>query len=203
MKISIHNYINYSKIEEPTDEQVLVSLFGLSSKQLNNLSVDEFKTHSTFAENFLKINHSFSPYFKHKGVWYGFIPNLNDITYGENKDLVRYITDTSKAHRAIAVAYRPIKKNWLGKPVIKKGKYLIEDYNGTSNADVFLDLDAGVLLGMYVFFYNLTNELVRYTPNYLQYLGVLKELETTSRVSGETIKRYIHLHKEILQDLKI
>ena len=58
------------------------------------------------------------------GTPLGFITDLDEISYGENKDVTGYINDWQTMHKAMAVLYRPIK-------ISKKGKYIIQDYEGT------------------------------------------------------------------------
>ena len=78
----------------------------------------------------------------------------------------------------------------------------IVDYDGTSNADAFLDIDAEVFLGMQVFFYNLMNALVSSIPNYLAKMEKEVEKGTYSQPNGESIKNYIHSLKETSETLK-
>jgi hypothetical protein len=195
MKITLERYIELSKIEEPTEMQVISILTGKSETDVKKLSIEEVESISKEIETVYNTK-EFVPYFKHKGVLYGFIPNLDKITYGENRDLVSYISNWDTMHRAVAVAYRPIKKNWLGRPMLKKGQYVIEDYKGTSDADKFLDLDVKIVLAMQVFFYNLMRELVNSIPNYFQSKEMQKELISLG-LNGEAIKKYIHSLKVI------
>ena len=195
MKITLERYIELSKIEEPTEMQVISILTGKSEADIKKLSIEEVESISKEIESVYSTK-EFVPYFKHKGVLYGFIPNLDKITYGENRDLVSYISNWDTMHRATAVAYRPIKKNWLGRPMLKKGQYVIEDYEGTFNADKFLDLDVKIVLGMQIFFYNLMKELVNSIPNYFQSKEMQKELISLG-LNGEVIKKYIHSLKVI------
>jgi hypothetical protein len=44
------------------------------------------------------------------GVEYGFIPNLDDMSFGEYVDLDTYLGDWQNIHRAMAVLYRPIRE---------------------------------------------------------------------------------------------
>jgi hypothetical protein len=108
-------------------------------------------------------NHSFIPTFKMGGTEFGFIPNLEDMTFGEYTDLDTYITDWDEIHKAMAVLYRPIKKKGLN------GTYEIEDYNGTiTYAEVMKFAPLDVCLGATVFFYRLGNELLKATIAYLE-----------------------------------
>ena len=55
---------------------------------------------------------------------FGFIPNLDKMSFGEYIDLESYITDWDNMHKAMAVMYRPIVAG-------KNHLYEIEPYQGT------------------------------------------------------------------------
>lgn len=131
-------------------------------------------------------------------VEFGLIPNLNDMSYGEYIDLEKYIYDYKTAHRAMAVLYRPVQ--------YKKGEtYHIQRYKGSDHlADVMKDAPLDVFLGVQVFFYNLAKKLGLYTMDYTLQSFLTKEdssLENPSERSGENTNQYIHLQREMLQDL--
>jgi len=140
---------------------------------------------------------TFKQTFKLNGVHFGFIPNLDDISYGENKDITSYINDWQQMHKAMSVLYRPITNS-------QKGKYLIQEYEGTRfTADKFKDCPLDIAFGAMVFFYNLTNELLKAIPNFIQ-----KEAEKElmrgqiSAENGEAIKNSIHSLRATLEDLE-
>ncbi len=99
--------------------------------------------------------------FNFKGVEYGFIPNLDDMTLGEYIDLDSTYGKWEDMHKAMSVLYRPITTK-------SKGRYLIEEYDGFKNADNFKDLPLSIVFGTTVFFYSLSNELLETTLNYLK-----------------------------------
>ena len=141
--------------------------------------------------------HELIPTFKMYGVEYGFIPNLDQITYGENKDVTSYINDWGTMNKAMAVLFRPIKQ--------KKGnKYIIEEYKGSHKySELMKEMPLNVVMGAMVFFYNLTNELLKSMPNYLEKQLMKEQMyEAISQESGEAIQNYILLLKQTLQDLK-
>ena len=115
------------------------------ANKLNKLFEEEPKHVKTFSLN---------------GVNYGFIPNLDDMTLGEYIDLDSNLSDWEKIHTAMAVLYRPIK-------VKKNNKYNIEEYTGPNNAERMKDMPLNVAMGSMVFFYNLSNELLTTTLNFL------------------------------------
>ena len=60
---------------------------------------------------------------------YGFIPNLQDLTYGEYVDLTLYgqkLWEEDNIYKFLSILYRPIKSE-------KGAEYLLDDYSGTSS----------------------------------------------------------------------
>ena len=110
--------------------------------------------------NMFNVKTELIPTFTLKGVEYGFIPKLDDITLGEYIDLDNNISDWETMHRAMAVLYRPV--------TLKKGdRYQIEEYTAKEDTDVFKDTPLDVVMGCLVFFYSLNNELLQTTLKYL------------------------------------
>jgi len=99
--------------------------------------------------------------FELKGVEYGFIPVLDDMSLGEFIDLDNYLSDWDNMHKAMNVLYRPIKAK-------AKGKYTIEDYGEVDSSDRFKEMPLNIVLGAIVFFYHLNNELLTITLSYLE-----------------------------------
>ncbi|MAO24305.1 MAG: hypothetical protein CMJ25_26435 [Phycisphaerae bacterium] len=139
------------------------------------------------------------PKFKHKGVTYGFIPVLDDMTLGEYVDLDENFTNWKTMHKAMTVLYRPITLD-------KGSRYQIEEYDGLDNADVMKGIPLDVLMGCMFFFYNLNNELLKTTLNYLSQ-EIPKELTTeqlqTLAKNGDGINQSMESLKEMLQGLNI
>ena len=100
------------------------------------------------------------PTFKMKGVEYGMIPKLDDITLGEYIDLDNNISDWEPMHKAMAVLYRPIKLK-------KDHRYQIEEYTGEEDAVKFKDMPLDIVMGSLVFFWSLSSELLQTTLKYL------------------------------------
>lgn len=119
------------------------------------------------------IEQELQPRFKIKDQEFGFIPCLEDISFGEYVDLDKYLTDWKTMHRAMAVLYRPITKR-VG------DKYNITQYNGTEDFfEIMRYMPLGVALGALVFFYRLGNKLLKTTRSYL--LQQMEELTETSQ----------------------
>ena len=101
--------------------------------------------------------------FEINGTEYGFIPNLSKMSTGEFIDLENYLnSDNKQLHKIMAILYRPI-TNKIGT------LYDIEKYEGTDkHSDIMLKVDATIILGAMVFFYNLSNSLLHLTNTYIQ-----------------------------------
>ena len=132
-------------------------------------------------------------------VEFGFIPKLDDISFGEYIDLETYIGKWDDMHKAMAVLFRPIAKS-------TKGYYLIEDYEGSSKyAEAMRDMPVDVALSATVFFYRLGIKLQSYIADSLG-KKILKEEQTqvskqTSDESGDGINQYIRLLKAMSDEL--
>ena len=192
MDITLRDFQLYAQIEEPTEVDMLKIFLNKTQKQIDKMKVEEFQEAiEEITEEITKKN-EFTPTFKMGGVEYGFIPNLEEITYGENRDLTGYINDWQTMHLAMAVSYRPI-------TLKKGGKYIIEDYGGTSaTAELMRDCPLSVVQGMNVFFYNLINDLLNCIPKFMT--GEVVKLAALE-ASGVVFKKSIPSVKETLQDL--
>jgi len=196
-EVQLKDYQDFLLIENPSNDDLLKCILNINTKELGNIKDKDIDYLINHINKLFDQEHKFIPTFNLNGVSYGFIPNLDEITYGENKDVTSYINEWGNMHKAMAVLFRPLKQ--------KQGhKYLIEEYEGSHKySEVMKQMPLSVVLGAMVFFYNLTNELLNYIPNYLE-KEVVKEqmIGQISQENGEAIQNYIHLLKETLQDLK-
>ena len=130
-------------------------------------------------------------------VEFGFIPKLDDMSFGEYIDLEKHSSDWDTMHKAMAVLFRPISHS-------KKEYYRIDEYEGTSRyGNVMLDMPLSVALGATGFFLRLGQKLPIYMMDYLQEALEKEELphqlKQTLEKSGVGINQYIHLLKETLE----
>jgi len=85
---------------------------------------------------------------------FGFIPQLDDMTFGEYVDVDTYIVDWENMHKAMAVLYRPVLQNY-------KGSYEIEEYKGDTYWDLMKQMPLNLVMGCMLFFWNLERDLVK------------------------------------------
>lgn len=180
-------------------QQKMIQIFcGIELKDVLNIKYKDINDITSLLSNMFKENHTFINRFKLDGIEFGFIPNLDNISFGEYTDLDTYITDWNNMHKAMAVLYRPI---------IKKGinnTYKISEYKGTEQyAEIMKDIPLDVCLGAVVFFYNLGNELLKATIHYLENNQEVQNIlqQQTSELNGDGITQSMLSLKEILLDL--
>tara|TARA_R110002096_G_scaffold74917_1_gene177313 strand:+ start:379 stop:1029 length:651 start_codon:yes stop_codon:yes gene_type:complete len=134
--------------------------------------------------------------FKMQGVEYGFIPNLDEITFGEYIDLDTYIPQWENMHLAMNVLYRPIAHR-------SSGRYELVPYS-TITPEKSLGAPMSAVLGSLFFLFNLGRDLLMITQNYLK-----EEVETQQVQSANLDKSLVgmaaclDLAKETLLNLKI
>ena len=193
---------DYQKLlikENPDNDDMLKCILNINTKELGNIKNKDVDNLLAIINKLFDKKHKFIPTFNLNNVLYGFIPNLDEITYGENKDITTYINnkDWGNMHKAMAVLFRPIKQ--------KQGsKYLIEEYEGSHKySETLKNMPLDVVLGAMVFFWDLTNVLLNYIPSYLENQIKQEQIkEAVSIENGEVIQNYISLAKETSQDLK-
>ncbi len=193
-------FLSIAKDNEESEflQQKMVQLFcGIDLKDVAQIRYKDVAEITANINNlFTKENHLIQR-FKMGGVEFGFIPNLDEMSTGEYMDLDTYITDWDTMHNAMAVLYRPI-TNKLG------NKYQIEEYKGSiTYAEVMRHAPLDVVLGAMVFFYNLGNDLLKSTVNYLEKNQEVQDILTKHNLEnvGDGIQVSMLLLKETLEDL--
>lgn len=180
-------------------QQKMIQIFcDIELKDILKMKYKDINDITSSLNTMFTQNHTFINRFKLDGIEFGFIPNLDDISFGEYTDLDTYITDWNNMHKAMAVLYRPI---------IKKGinnTYKISDYKGTEQyAEIMKSIPLDICLGAVVFFYNLGNELLKATIHYLENNQEVQNIlqQQSSDKSGVGITQSMLSLKEILSDL--
>lgn len=139
--------------------------------------------------------------FKIKDIEFGFIPSLEDMSFGEFIDLQSNIDKIENFHKAMAVLYRPIVES-------RKDKYLIEDYVSSANyAEVMKFAPADVALAAKVFFCDLQKELLSSTIIYLKDLMMKEDSESFRKEfslqnNGVGIVQFMESQVEIYKNLE-
>jgi hypothetical protein len=200
-EITLEQYQRFEKLNTEDNQgstfllQKMVEIFcNLDLKDVAEIkykSVQEIVVH---LNKIFDTKHTLIPTFNLRGVEYGFIPVLDDMTLGEYVDLDENLGDWQSMHKAMSVLYRPI--------TFKKGhKYTIEKYKGMN--DIMKDAPLDVVFAAMVFFWNLNSELITTILNYLQ--KEVNNLTTQQKerleASGVGINQSMELLKEMLPSL--
>ena len=154
-EITLGQYQEFEKLDLTNDSIVHLKMIEIFCKVpeivVRNINAIDVTDICNVINNMFDTKHQLINSFKLKGQEYGFIPNLDDISFGEYIDLDTFIGDTENLHRAMNVLYRPID--------LKQGnRYTLKEYVPDNSEDAKnYPLDA--VLGAIVFFYSLGKDL--------------------------------------------
>ncbi len=200
-EITLGQYQKYLKIQsENEDENFLaikmIEIFcGLRGDTILSMKAKSIRDITTILTNMFNKKPQIVKQFNMGCVSYGFIPKLEDMSFGEYVDLDTYIGDMPNLHRAMGVLYRPIKLK-------DKEKYLIEDYKG-EESDKMKNMPMDAVLSSIIFFYNLGMDLSKAMLNFLEEEEMDLVQQQILEESGDGINRFSDSLKEILEDLRI
>ena len=200
-EITLDKYQRYLKIQEDnTDENFLaikmIEIFcGLRGDTIMAMKAKSIKDITLILTQMFNEKPQLVKEFKMNGMTYGFIPKLEDMSFGEYIDLDTYIGDMPNLHRAMNVLYRPIKQKY-------QDKYLIEDYTG-DDPEKMKGMPMDAVLSSILFFYNLGMDLSQVMMNSLEEEEIALVQQQILEESGVGINHFSDSLKEILQDLKI
>ena len=206
-EIPLQNYQKFMKVINNSNDQEFIAektieiFCGLNLKEVIKIKWSDVKDLALHFNKLFQEKPKFQSTFKIQNMEFGFIPNLDEITFGEYIDLESNITSVDNFHKAMAVMYRPIKTR-------VKDKYEIMQYTGTdefSELMKFAPLD--VVMAASVFFWNLGNDLVNNSLTYLE-MEIAKNPklmtsanERSLESSGVGITQSMQLLKEMLPNL--
>lgn len=175
-EIKVKHFTKLRILGEDATEADIVSIFcEVPVNIVNNMALEDVRSVSKDILDVLEVNTQFNKKFTLNGVKYGFIPNLEKITTGEYIDLQNYLGNPEDLHKAAAVMFRPITKEY--------GKYYdIAPYTG-SGADEMKDAPLGVVNGALVFFYDLVNDLLKHIPTSFR-KEILETLKTSQQADN-------------------
>ena len=165
-EVTLDQYQQWLKVAEGKDldnflQQKMIEIFcGVTLKQVMLIKAKDIESIvAQISKLFNQKENKFIDRFNYQDQEFGFIPKLDDMTFGEYVDLDNYLADWQLMHKAMSVLYRPINFK-------KKNQYLIEDYE-TADKYNMKQIALDVVFGAMVFFWNLSNELQKHILNYL------------------------------------
>ena len=180
--IPLHQYqkfiTTFQDDETLTDEYAALKMLeifcGLKTDESLQVKVSDIKKITDKLNKALSEKPLLITRFKLGGTEFGFVPQLDDLSFGEFVDIENNIGDWETMHKAMAVLYRPVTQR-VGK------KYEIEDYRGDSWYDAMLNMPASVAVSAINFFFHLENDLLKAT------FHSLDQQETKVQQAAQTI----------------
>jgi len=188
-EIPLSRYQEFLKLQKKSNDeefvaQKMVEIFcGIELKDIAKIKLTDLNELIVHFTKLFEERPQLQRTFKIKDIEFAFIPNLEEITFGEYVDLENYLQDWENFHKAMSVMFRPIKK--------KTGKnYEITDYEPNKDMqDLMKFAPLGVCISAYVFFWNLGSELLTATMNYLsREMKKNKIISATSQNADNSIK---------------
>jgi hypothetical protein len=169
-EIALSDYVKYLKILEINEEdensdvfvqqKVLEIFCGVPYNESLEFKMSDVSNIVNIINNTLSEKPSLVKSFKLGDTEFGFIPKLDDMSFGEYIDIDTNIGDWDNMYRVMSVLYRPIKQ--------KSGeKYLIDEYKGDLYHDAMRHTPMDAVISSLVFFYNLGKELSTAMINFL------------------------------------
>jgi Leucine-rich repeat (LRR) protein len=207
-EIPLMNYQKFLKVQKNSNDeefiaQKMIEIFcGIELKEVVKMKLTSINELVLHFNQIFSVKPKFQPRFKIGGMEYGFIPDLENISFGEYVDLDNYLSNWDDYNKAMAVMYRPITET-------RKEKYNILEYNGASEfSEAMKYAPMDIAIGASVFFWTLGSELLTATLNYLktetkkmtQEQATLAQ-ELSLEKNGVGIQAYTDLLKETLQNM--
>jgi hypothetical protein len=201
-EITVDQYQRFARLEgdeEFLTHKMLEIFCGLPLADLPNVRIKDVSHVTKHIQGMLDQKPQLVPTFTIGEQEFGFVPELDNITYGEFVDLDTYLQDVQYMHKTMAVLYRPVTQK-------VKNRYLIEPYESAGKyADLMKQAPMSVALGAVLFFYRLGNELLQATMSYLEEektpLMTTQSKDSSAR-DGDGMLHSINLLKEMLGDLQ-
>jgi len=202
-EITLGQYQKYLKIAEANpdsnflDAKMIEIFCGIPLSESYKLKMSSVTAITDILNDLLDSKPKHVEQFVMKGVTYGFIPDLNDMSLGEYVDLDNNASSWDSMHIAMNVLYRPVKD-------IRKKKYNIIDYV-TTYPDKMQNMPMSAVTGSLFFFLNLGLELSKHTILYSkpQEAEEIIQQNQIFQKNGVGISQFIVSLEGMLQDLKI
>jgi hypothetical protein len=167
----------------------------ISREQIMQLEFDSVENISDILDSILEKQPALVERFEVNGIKFGWMPDLDKMSYGELLDLNGNISDWSAMHIAMGVLYRPIKNE-------SNGLYNIEKYEGDKYHQQIRKMPLSAVIGAMVFFWNLGLDCLKYILNSSE---MEREFQS-HQILGPTgigIAQLTNLLEETLQNMRL
>ena len=125
-EITLEQYQKFLKISKDNEDslflqQKMIEIFcNISLKEVLNIKHSSIIKIISHLNKLFEQKPKFKTTFKRGDLKFGFIPQLDDITFGEYVDLDSTLTDWETMDKAMGVLYRPITLEQSHKYIIEK-----------------------------------------------------------------------------------
>jgi len=206
--ITLEQYVRYNKILEINKDDAqsqdfinfkMLEIFcNVSYADAIKFKYKDIKEITATISNILVQEPPLVRGFKIKNKNFGFVTNLDELSFDEYSTLDTYITDWNTIHIAMAVLYRPVIAGTTD------GYYLVEEYKQKKYWLDIMQMPLSAVVSSTLFFYRLGNELSQVILNSLESkemrLSLQQELSLVE--SGVGITQFTNLLSQTLQELK-
>lgn len=185
----------YKETPEAVDAALFHHLGGVDPKYLSKLDISiymDIKEKYYSLMNIKDVDHTRR--FFHKGVEYGFEPNLSEMAYGAYVDLQKYeeVKIDDNWSEIMSILYRPV-TNKIGE------LYEIEPYGAKIDKELFLDVDMNIHFGALFFFLHTLTDCLNFIQNSSKekLLKLVQHTNIPSTKNGEHTRQFISYLKGI------
>jgi hypothetical protein len=215
-EIKLSQYMAYTKGLKPYEgaedyekiriEKAMSYFCNISSETINKLPIETYSSIASYIHELFKQGQEL-PLVKNFVIGetkYGFMPSMDEMTYGEYLDLSTYSKDMwDNISLIMSILYRPITKE-------DKQGYEIQTYNGTDDNVVELfnhALTMDIVWGAIGFFTRLQKDLLigmmDYSVKNLERMKTNSQVLETLTTNGADISVLQSSQEAILQSLKL
>jgi len=199
-EVTLGQYQEYLKLKDLTETQLsfkMIEIFcGVKAEHVRLLKASDVTDIVNIMSAMFESKPSLVHTFKMDGVEYGFIPNLDEMSFGEYIDLDTSIGDWDNMNKAMGVLYRPIEMR-------KGNRYTIKEYDA-GDTEHLKDMPLDAVISSILFFYHLGNELCQTMMNSLEQTEeTLLQEYLNSEQNGVGTQAFMLSLNQILDDLKI
>ena len=201
-EITLEQYQLYLAAQETKNnehylQRKIIEIFcSVSEENVKKIIAKDVKKISEKIASMFGGDHELLRSFKMNGIDYGFVPNLDEISFGEYVDLDTYVSDWKNMHLSMNVLYRPITHR-------SAGRYEINSYS-TDKPENALQMPMSAVLGSLFFLFNLGRDLLITTKDYLKEEIKKQQVPLVNLdKSMDGMAAYLDLATEILPNLNL
>lgn len=200
--ITLVQYQQYQKLVESkiAIEELTISKLeifcGINREQVLSIEFLDVHNISDTIDKIIVSQPKLVEKFKVNNIKFGWLPKLDDMSYGELLDLNGNISDWETMHIAMGVLYRPITNEI-------KDLYSVENYKGDKYHKDLRQMPMSAVISAMVFFWNLGLDCLKYITKSLEVANNQDFQNNLNLVeSGLGMRQSMNSLQEMLPSLK-